>query len=279
MQTKIAVVNYDSILGDVDANLEKMERYAASAASQGAGLIIFPETGTTGYFIGEKIAQLAEEVPGPTTKRLGSVAHDFNLYLVTGMVEKAGGRYYNSSVMLSPEGKLVGHYRKIHLFSAEKAVFDSGSQATLVKTDFGLVGMTICYDMVFPEYIRSLRLRGADLIVNSTDWITNDWQTGKGWGGEVVSHMAATRALENTMHVAMGSRVGLEEGWKSLGHSCVCAPSGGFVARIEDGEGMVVGTVELDSPEWETWRSVATYLPDRQLDVYDQIYPERGITA
>jgi predicted amidohydrolase len=141
----------------------------------------------------------------------------------------------------------------------------------VIDTDFGRVALTICYDLVFPEYIRSLVLRGAQLILNSTDWITNEWQTGKGWGGEVVSHLAATRALENTIHVAMADRTGIEEGWKSIGHSCVCAPSGGFLARIEDGEGMAVGAVELDSPEWETWRSVATYLPDRRADLYERI--------
>jgi len=223
MQTKIVVVNYDSVLGDVGANLEKMARFVAAGAAQGGHLIIFPETGTTGYFIGDNIAQLAESIPGPSTRRLGEIARTNNIYVVTGMIERIDGdHYFNSSVMLDPQGNLVGHYRKCHLFSAEKKVFDVGSEATLVDTDFGRVALTICYDMVFPEYIRSLRLRGAELIINSTDWITNDWQTGKGWGGEVVSHLAATRALENTMHVAMASRVGLEEGWKSLGHSCVC---------------------------------------------------------
>jgi len=277
MQTKIAVVNYDSILGDIDANLEKMDRFVAAGVAQGAHLVIFPETGTTGYFIGDKIVQLAEQVPGPTTHRLGEIAHTHNTYVVSGMVEKSnGGRFFNSSVMLSPQGNLVGHYRKCHLFSSEKQVFDAGSEATLVDTDFGRVALTICFDLVFPEYIRSLRLRGADLIINSTDWITNDWQTNKGWGGEVVSRLAATRALENTMHVAMASRVGLEDGWKSLGHSCICPPSGSFLARIEDGEGMAVGAVELDSPEWETWRSIATYLPDRRLDLYDRIFPEKA---
>ncbi len=276
MLTKIVVVNYDSVLGDVGANLEKMEQFVAAGAAQGGHVVIFPETGTTGYFIGDKISQLAEGIPGPTTRRLGEVARANNIYVVTGMIERADGdQYFNSSVMLSPQGELIGHYRKCHLFSAEKKVFVTGGEATLVDTDFGRVALTICYDLVFPEYIRSLRLRGAELIINSTDWITNDWQTGKGWGGEVVSHLAATRALENTMHVAMASRVGLEEGWRSLGHSCVCPPSGGFLARIEDGEGMAVGTVELDSPEWETWRSIATYLPDRRLDMYARIFPEK----
>ena len=277
METKIAVVNYDSVLCDVGANLEKMDLFVSLAASQGGHLIIFPETGTTGYFLGDKIATLAEKIPGPTTHRLGEIAISNNIYIVTGMVERTdSGNYFNSSVMLNPRGELIGHYRKCHLFSAEKKVFDAGNDPVLIDTDFGRVALTICFDLIFPEYIRSLRLRGADLIINSTDWITNQWQTGKGWGGEAISPLAATRALENTMHVAMASRVGMEEGWKSLGHSCVCLPSGSFAARIEDGEGMTVGTVELDSPEWDTWRSIATYVPDRRLDLYAKIFPEKA---
>lgn len=142
----------------------------------------------------------------------------------------------------------------------------------------GRVALTICYDLVFPEYIRGLVLQGAQLILNSTDWITDPWQTGKGWSGEVVSHLAATRALENGVHVAMADRAGVEEGWTSLGHSCVCAPSGGFLARIESGEGLVTATVELEHPDWDKWRQIATYLPDRRTDFYASLQPEAAGT-
>jgi 5-aminopentanamidase len=275
METKIAVVQMDSVLGNIQANLEKMDRFTAAASSQGAHVVIFPETGTTGYFVGDRLNELAEEIPGRTTHQLGEIARSYNTYVMTGMIEKGDGdRFFNSAVLMSPEGKLASHYRKCHLFSAEKNFFDTGDRAVVIDTDFGRVALTICYDLVFPEYVRSLVLKGAQLILNSTDWITNDWQTGKGWSGEVVSHLAATRALENTIHVAMADRTGWEEGWRSIGHSCICAPSGGFLARIEDGEGMAVAGVELDSQEWETWRSVATYLPDRRLDFYNRIQEE-----
>ena len=275
METKIAVVQLDCIVGNVDANMEKMERFTAAAAAQGAHVVIFPETGTTGYFVGDKLNELAEEIPGPATQRLGEIARHYNTYVMTGIIEKAdAGHLFNSAVLMSPQGKLAAHYRKCHLFSAERQFFSTGDDATLVDTEFGRVALTICYDLVFPEYIRSLVLKGAKLILNSTDWITNDWQTSKGWGGQVVSHLAATRALENTIHVAMADRTGYEEGWKSIGHSCICPPSGGFLARIEDGEGMAVAAVELDSPEWDTWRSIATYLPDRRLDLYERLQRE-----
>jgi predicted amidohydrolase len=121
METKIAVVQFDSILGDIEANLEKMERFTAAGAAQGAHVVIFPETGTTGYFVGDRINELAEEVPGRTTQRLGEMARTHNTYVMSGMIEKAdGGQMYNTAVLLSLDGKLAARYRKCHLFSAEK---------------------------------------------------------------------------------------------------------------------------------------------------------------
>jgi predicted amidohydrolase len=160
------------------------------------------------------------------------------------------------------------------MFSVERNFFTPGDAGVVVDTEFGRVGLTVCYDLVFPEYIRGLVLQGARLILNGTDWITDDWQTGMGWSGKVASQMAATRALENGIHLAMADRTGMEAGWRSLGHSCICAPSGAFLARIEDGEGIATATVQLESDEWDKWREIATYLPDRRVDLYQRLAGE-----
>jgi len=272
MDVNVSVIQMDCVLGDIDANVEKIDKLVDFASEQGAKFIVFPELGTTGYFVGDMIDELAEPIPGPTTDRLGEIAQGANAYLLGGMIEKGqDGDLYNSLVMLSPEGEVVANYHKVHMFSVEREIFTSGDEGMVVDTEFGRVGLTVCYDLVFPEYIRGLVLQGAQLILNGTDWITNQWQTKMGWSGEVTSHMAATRALENGIHLAMANRVGLEEGWKSLGHSCVCSPSGHFLARIEDGEGIVTSTVELGSEKWEKWREVATYLPDRRVELYNEL--------
>lgn len=275
MDVKVSVIQMDCVVGDVEANLEKIERYVELASSQGANFVIFPELGTTGYFVGDRLQELAETVPGPTTERLGEMARRNNLYLLGGMIEEGEeGTLHNSLVMLSPNGELVASYHKCHMFSVEKQFFTPGDEGVVVDTEFGRVGLTVCYDLVFPEYVRGLVLQGAQLILNGTDWITDEWQSGLGWSGEVTSHMAATRALENGIHLAMANRVGYEEGWRSLGHSCICAPSGTFLARIEDGEGIATATVQLEADHWDKWREIATYLPDRRLDLYQQLHGE-----
>jgi len=268
---KIAVAQMDCVPGDVAANLDRAEAFVASAVRQGARIVVLPECGTTGYFVDGDIRDLAEPIPGPTTRRLEEIAHRHSAYVVIGVVERDGGTYYNASVLVSPTRGLLGRYRKVHLFSAEKRVFTPGDEPAIFDTEFGRVALTICYDLVFPEYIRTLALRGVALILNSTDWITDDWQTRRGWSGDVVSALAATRALENTTHVAMADRTGIEGGWKCLGYSCIAAPSGAYLARIEEGEGLAIAAVSLDSPEWEKWRGIATYLPDRRVELYDRL--------
>lgn len=267
---KVAVAQMDCTPGDVRANLDRAESMVTSAARQGASIVVLPECATTGYFV-EDIRALAEPIPGPTTKRLEEMARANKVYVVIGVVEADGGRFYNTSVLMSPSKGLLGRYRKVHLFSAEKQIFTPGDEPAIFDTEFGRLALTICFDLMFPEYIRSLVLDGVQLILNSTDWITDDWQTKKGWSGNVVSSLVATRALENTIHVAMADRTGIEAGWKSLGHSCVAAPSGAFLARIEDGEGLAIATISLDDPEWGKWRGIATYLSDRRVELYERL--------
>ncbi len=268
MSFKLAVVQMDCVLGDVDANLARADSLVGAAAVQGATVAVLPELATTGYFVGDRLGALAESIPGPTTDALGKIARRHECYVMAGMIEQGKNCYYNSAALLAPDGSLHGTYRKVHLFSAEREAFAPGTEPALFDIDGTRVALTICYDLIFPEYIRRLVLEGAQVILNSTDWITNDWQRGLGWSGNVVSGLVATRALENTVHVAMADRVGVEEGWKSLGHSCIAAPSGGYLAKVDEGEGIAVAALELDHPDWETWRTIATYLDDRRPDLY-----------
>lgn len=258
----------DCVVGDVAANLAKMSKMAADAKRQGADLVIFPELATTGYFISDRIAELAEPVPGPTTEALVKIANEHDIWIITGMAEVADDRYFNISVLVSPEG-LEGSYRKVHLFDSEKITFALGDEQAIFTTPFGKVALTICYDLLFPEYIRLLVLAGADLIVNSTNWIADEYQRDVwGWVGERTEALAATRALENTVHVAMAARVGEEAGFHSLGHSCIAAPSGKLLALVEQGEGVGVATVSTASEDLDRWRSIASYLQDRRTDLY-----------
>jgi len=269
VNANVAVAQMDCVLGDVSANLERIEALTREAREQqSADLVVFPECATTGYFVGERARALAEPADGPINRRLAELATDNGCHLAVGVIEADGNDLYDALALFAPGDGLLASYRKVHLFAGEKRLFTSGHQPAVVPTDFGVLGLTVCYDLIFPEYVRALVLAGAELIVNGTDWITDAWQTAQGWSGQTVRSLCSTRALENGVHVAMADRVGTEAGWTSLGYSSITSPTGATLAGVDNGEGLAVARVESASPDLDRWRSVATYLSDRQPDLY-----------
>jgi predicted amidohydrolase len=271
MNATVAVVQMDCALGDVPASLERIEAGARAAASDGADLVVFPECATTGYFVGDRAQALAEPAGGRTNARLAALSAETGAHLAVGVIESLGGRLYDALALFAPSEGLVASYRKVHLFAGEKAVFTPGDEPCVVDTALGRLALTVCYDLMFPEYIRGLVLAGAQLIVNGTDWITNGWQTGQGWSGPTLRALCQVRALENGVHVAMADRVGEEAGFTSLGHSTIAGPTGAVLATLGEGEGRAAAIVSDPTPDLETWRSIATYLPDRRPELYERM--------
>ena len=264
---RVAVVQMTSRVGDRSANWETIAKQAAEARRRRADLAVFPELATTGTVPPDHVTPLAEPVPGPTTDFLGDLATRLNLHLIVGLVEQDGDDLFNSSVLVCPADGLTAHYRKVHLFATERDIFRPGDEPVVVDLPFARVALTICYDLVFPEYIRRLVLDGAEVVVNSTNWVTNDEQVRRwAWGPDQVLAMARTRALENTRWVAMACRAGREAGCLSVGHSCVVSPTGRLMVRMSYPPGLEVADVsDKDMP---AWRSLASYLSDRRPDVY-----------
>ena len=121
---------------------------------------------------------------------------------------------------------------------------------------------------MFPEFIRTLVLGGAQIILNATDWITDTWQSTVGWGGDTVASLVRIRALENGVHVAMADRAGVEAGWRSLGGSTVAAPTGRVLASLGADEGIALATIDVASSDFVRWSEVATYMHDRRPELY-----------
>jgi 5-aminopentanamidase len=136
--------------------------------------------------------------------------------------------------------------------------------------------MTICYDLIFPEYVRHIVDMGADLLINSTDWINDVYQRETwGWGGQITQSLASTRALENLTFLAMANRVGHEKAteelaFDSFGHSCIAGPSGKILASIPEGEGMAVARIDISEKDLDRWKSIATYKEDRRPELVRQ---------
>jgi predicted amidohydrolase len=265
---KVAVAQMNSILCEVETNLAKVEALMRCAAGLGADIVLVPETFSTGYNVGDRISEVSDTIPGRITERLGRLCKELGIHFYGSMIEKDGKQYRNTGVLLSPRGDLLARYRKVHLFSAEKQMFVPGSETAVVKTELGTLGLTICMDLLFPEYIRGLVLSGAEYIINSTDWLRygpiDQWE----WHYRQPRALATIRALENTVCVAMACQWGTEGEFAKFGHSCIVSPSGRVLAGMEDGEGVAVH--DLSMKGIGDWRAIASYLEDRKthLDLY-----------
>ena len=169
---------------------------------------------------------------------------------------------FNSSVVIDRQGELLGTYDKQHLWALERFYFRSGCDCPVFDTDFGRIGVMICYDMGFPEVARMLALQGADLILCPSAWCQEDM--------DVWDVNAPARALENTAFVAAVSRYGVEDQLVMPGHTKVCNPRGHVVAELaEEAEGVL--HVELDLNEVVDYRQRSPYLRDRRPDLYDLV--------
>lgn len=267
--TRLAVGQLHCVPGDIAANLALIEGVVRQAAQEGAALVVLPEMATTGYFIADRLPELAEHAGGATQRRLCEIASKAGIHLAVGTVLREGERYFDTQLLIAPDGTLLATYRKTHLFSMEREWFAAGDEPMVVDTAIGRIGMTICYDLLFPEYVRLLVDRGADIVINSTNWMTDDFQHDRwGWGGATVQSLAVTRALENGVWVAMASCVGPERHIESIGHSCIVAPSGKVLASMGSGRGAAFADIQLQSPDLDRWRAIATYRPDRRHDLY-----------
>lgn len=270
----IGVVQFDSVVGDVAHNVETIGHYAALGSNMGLDLLIFPECCVTGYFLGDDMADLVEPPDGVAFQTIGEIARRTGVMLAVGAYTKDGDLYRNSQLMFGATGETLALYHKAHLFAAEREACTPGDNPVVVETPMGRIGMTICYDMVFADYVSALVGAGADLIINSTHWFNDDYQREMwGWKGNVTQAMAQTRALENGTFVAMAARVGRETpapglDFDGLGYSCVTGPSGKILASMQDGEGMAVARIDISGDDLARWKGIATYQADRRPELY-----------
>lgn len=261
---KIAVGQMRVEPGDVDANLGKMLAFTAGAAALGAQLIVLPEVALSGLVA--DMRTVAQPIPGPATDTLAEMARDGEIWVIAGMPEiNPDGAPFNSAVVISPTGEVAAIYRKVFLYLQEAEGFACGRAACLLDLGFARAGLTICYDYVFPEYVRRLVLGGAQLILHPTAWV--DTQTCRDWrypAGEAYRAQCRVRALENGVFFASANVMGAYDAGgylEGVGRSAIIAPWGEVLAEVTDDEGVAVA--ELDLGRVEEWTTqVAPYLRD-----------------
>jgi deaminated glutathione amidase len=236
---------------DKNANISRAEELIDEAAARGARLITLPEYVD---YLGADEAKdgIAESIPGPTTDRFAAKAKQHNAYILGGSIieeSETPGKFYNTSTLFNPQGELIATYRKIHLFDIditgnvsanESNRILPGDQIITAEVDGHKVGLTICYDLRFPELYRLLALEGAEIMfvpAAFTEFTGKDhWHT-----------LLKARAVENQCFVVAPGQFGPHgEGKKCYGHSLAVDPWGTFLADAPNQEGVVIAELDFD---------------------------------
>lgn len=233
---------------DLKENFDYIKNSIAKAKNEeNADLIVFPELSNTGYIkerdkkFGRQFIKFAEKIPGPSTEELGKQAKKYGVYLVVGLAEQhpeIPGMLYNAAVLINPKGELVGVHHKMHIPGEEKHYFMPGSTCDTYKTDIGNIGMSICYDGQFPEFTRSLALKGAEILCMI--WNMPSFSNPP----ELLEHITATRAAENRMFAVSCNCLGVQGKIDFFGHSVISDPVGNFLATAGTKETIISATLK-----------------------------------
>jgi predicted amidohydrolase len=259
---------------DVANNLDEASRLVNEAAERGAQYVQLPEYfNYHGPFSG--FASAAETIPGPTTSRMAAIAKSRSLTLHLGSLlesSSVAGQFYNTSVVIDPSGEIVATYRKIHLFDVnvpgaivqrESEFVTAGDEIVVTPRNEYVLGLSICFDLRFPELYRSLALAGADVIAipsafNAVTGLAH-WEP-----------LVRARAIENHAFVVAATQVGVtDRGIATYGHALIVDPWGEVMAEAMSDETEII-SAQLDLSEVARRRAQIAVMDFRRPDVYER---------
>ena len=250
-----------------EENLAKAETFVRLAAERGASLVVLPEVFSWRGPKGEGLKH-AEAIPGPTSERLRTSARRHRIHLVAGsfLEQSDEPRSHNTSLLLNPNGEILACYRKIHLFDIdipgqvtvkESASMKPGADVVVQETPLGVFGLSVCYDLRFPELYRRLAQQGAEVLFVPSAFT---FPTGAAhW-----EPLLRARAIENQAYVIAPNQIGKNaHGHADYGNSMIIDPWGKVIARAPDKECII--TAEIDRDYLEKVRRELPCLAHRRL--------------
>lgn len=268
---QIGVIQMDT-RDNYEENMEAACRFIDEAAAKGAKLVTFPEVFN---YIGTEPRE-AEEIPnGPTITLMAKKAREHHIWIHCGSISEVnpnGEKKYNTTVLLNPEGEEVARYRKLHAFditladgteTRESDRMQIGNDIVMVDTELGKFGLSICYDIRFPELYRYMAQNGCQVLFHTSEFPD---ATGKDhW--EIILR---TRAVENTCYVVAAGQIGKKRGTSlSYGSSLVADPWGTVIARAKETAGVTMAEIDLDY--LDKVRRDLPCLKNKRNDIYEVI--------
>ena len=266
---KIALIQQKATLNK-QHNTKKGLEAARKAASEGANIVAFAELAFEPFYpqrpAGGDIKQLAETIPGPITESFQELAADLGVVVVLNLFERDGDKTFDTSPVIEADGTLLGRTRMVHITEYdcfhEQGYYSEGDRgAPVYSTQAGKIGVAICYDRHYPEYMRALALNGAEVVVIPQAGAVGEWPEG------LYEAEMRVAAFQNGYFTALCNRVGREECLTFAGESFLCAPSGCVIARAPALEESIL-YADLDLEAVAESHAQKLFLRDRRPDLY-----------
>ena len=259
-KVRLLAIQMESVIGELDLNIDTVKNLLIANLEkyEGADFVFLPEVWTVGWHT-PAFKQTAETLDdSKAVKMLREIAVKYNTNIIGGsFIRKYDNKFYNSCPVINRQGEVVAIYDKNHLFSYygdnEGGIITAGSNPVMVNLDGIKIGLTICFDIRFPEIYRAYRKAGADILVNMAAWGKAKkipWDT-----------MTTSRAIENQTYMVALTQTGLlPDGKENLGHSMIIDYNGNILDQIEEIEGGIYADVNLK--EMYDFREKCTILND-----------------
>ena len=247
------------ILGEPQKNFALVSEWTAEAARRGSHIVVFPELWSTGYAL-SRGQELATAINAGLFAEISALAAQHKISMVGSLLEKRGTGVFNSAPFISPAGRVLDVYRKIHLFRLfdEDRWLEPGESTLALDLPWGRTAFAICYDLRFPELFRHYAVDGARLIIIPAEWPlarVEHWRT-----------LLQARAIENQCYIVAVNAVGETGDTTFAGHSMIVDPWGKIV--IEAGEQPLLLTAEIEMDAVSDIRQRIPVFEDRRPDLY-----------
>lgn len=266
---KIAAIQQHATTDD-ETNLQRGLAAFEKAAQQDARVIAFAELAFTRFYpqrpADGDVSRYAQTIPGPITRAFSELAKKYEAVAILNLFEKKDGQTFDSSPVIDADGELLGVTRMVHIIEArcfhESGYYTPGPAGPLVyNTRYGKIGVAICYDRHFPEYMRALGLQGAELVVVPQAGSVGEWPAG------LFEAEMQVASFQCGYFSVLCNRVGEEECLVFEGKSFVTAPDGRIVAQAPAGEDAIL-FAEIDLDEIPGCHARRHFLADRRPDIY-----------
>jgi len=266
---KIALIQQHATK-DYEENIKRGIDSFHQAASSGAKLVAFAELAFSTFLpqipSNQEYLAMAEPIPGPTTEQFSKLAKKHGVVVVLNLFERDGERTYDASPVIDADGKLLGVTRMVHIMEGpgfyEKGYYAPGENINFVyKTKVGRVGIAICYDRHFPEYMRCLGLKEAEIVVIPQAGALGEWTEG------IFEAELQVAAFQNGYYTALVNRVGKEDVIHFAGESFVVDPHGRIIAQAPKEEDHIL-YADCDFQQIPQSHAKKHFLQDRRPDFY-----------